>query len=122
VGDCPLPLITTDETRLRQVLDNLLENAVKFTVAGHIAVGASVPDHSLEIWIEDTGIGIDPADQGRIFDEFQQVESGTAVQSGGVGLGLAVSKKLVLLLGGTLTVESLPGQGSIFTVTLPWNT
>ena len=122
VGNCPLPLITTDEARLRQVLDNLLGNAVKFTVAGHIAVGASVPDHSLEIWVEDTGIGIDPADQGRIFDEFQQVESETTLQSGGVGLGLAVSKKLVLLLGGTLTVESLPGQGSTFTVTLPWNT
>jgi signal transduction histidine kinase len=94
---------------------------VKFTVAGHIAVGASAPDHSLEIWVEDTGIGIDPADQGRIFDEFQQVESGTTLQSGGVGLGLAVSKKLVLLLGGTLAVESLPGQGSTFMVTLPWN-
>lgn len=122
VGDCPLPRITTDKARLRQVLDNLLGNAVKFTVAGHIAVGASAPDHSLEIWVEDTGIGIDPADQGRIFDEFQQVKSGTTPQSGGVGLGLAVSKKLVLLLGGTLTVESLPGQGSTFTVTLPWNT
>jgi len=122
VGDCPLPRITTDKARLRQVLDNLLGNAVKFTVAGDIAVGASTPDHSLEIWVKDTGIGIDPADQGRIFDEFQQIESGTTPQSGGVGLGLAVSKKLVLLLGGTLTVESLPGQGSTFTVTLPWNT
>ncbi len=122
VGDCPLPRITTDKARLRQVLDNLLGNAVKFTLAGHIAVGASAPDHSLKIWVEDTGIGIDPADQGRIFDEFQQVESGTMLQAGGVGLGLAVSKKLVLLLGGTLTVEGLPGQGSTFTVTLPWNT
>jgi len=122
VGDCPLPRITTDKARLRQVLDNLLGNAVKFTLAGHIAVGASAPDHSLKIWVEDTGIGIDPADQERIFDEFQQVESGTMLQAGGVGLGLAVSKKLVLLLGGTLTVEGLPGQGSTFTVTLPWNT
>ncbi|HEV8712985.1 MAG TPA: GAF domain-containing sensor histidine kinase [Candidatus Binatia bacterium] len=121
VGECPLPVITTDKARLRQVLDNLLGNAVKFTTAGHIAVGASVPDHSVEIWVEDTGIGIEPVDQGRIFDEFQQVESGKILQSGGVGLGLAVSKKLVRLLGGTLKVESSPGRGSTFTVTLPRN-
>ena len=119
VGDCPLPVITTDKARLRQVLDNLLGNAVKFTTAGYIAVGASVPDHSLEIWVEDTGIGIDLVDQGRIFDEFQQIESENTLQPGGVGLGLAVSKKLVLLLGGTLKVESSPGRGSKFIVTLP---
>ncbi len=122
VGDCPLPVITTDKARLHQVLDNLLGNAMKFTAAGHIAVGASVPDHSLEIWVEDTGIGIDSTDQGRIFDEFQQVESGITLQSGGVGLGLAVSRKLVLLLGGTLKVESSPGRGSTFTISLPRNT
>jgi signal transduction histidine kinase len=120
-GDRPLPVITTDKARLRQVLDNLLENAVKFTTSGHIAVGARVPPQSLEIWIEDTGVGIDPVDQGRIFDEFQQVESGHTLQSGGVGLGLAISKKLVTLLGGTLKVESSPGRGSTFTIILPWN-
>jgi signal transduction histidine kinase len=122
VGDCPLPVIITDKARLRQVLDNLLGNAMKFTAAGHIAVGASVPDHSLEIWVEDTGIGINSTDQGRIFDEFQQVESGITLQSGGVGLGLAVSRKLVLLLGGTLKVESSPGRGSTFIISLPRNT
>src|SRR5262249_19780197 len=122
VGDGPLPVITTDKARLRQVLHNLLENAVKFTTSGHIAVGVRVPNRSLEIWIEDTGVGIDPVDQGRIFDEFQQVESGPTLQSGGVGLGLAISKRLVMLLGGTLKVESSPGRGSTFTVLLPMNT
>ncbi|MBI3798340.1 MAG: GAF domain-containing protein, partial [Deltaproteobacteria bacterium] len=122
VGDCPLPVITTDKARLRQVLDNLLGNAVKFTTAGHIAVGARAPDHALEIWVEDTGVGIDPDDQRRIFDEFQQIESRRTLQSGGVGLGLAVSKKLILLLGGTLKVDSSPGRGSTFTVTLPCTT
>jgi signal transduction histidine kinase len=119
VGECPLPVITTDKGRLRQVLDNLLANAVKFTTTGHIAVGASAPDRALTIWVEDTGVGIDLVDQNRIFDEFQQIESKSALQSGGLGLGLAVSKKLILLLGGTLKVESSPGQGSTFTVTLP---
>jgi len=104
------------------VLDNLLENAMKFTTNGHITVGARVPNHSLEIWVEDTGIGIDPLDQRQIFDEFQQIESGHTLQSGGVGLGLAISKKLVMLLGGTLKVESSPGRGSTFTIALPRST
>jgi signal transduction histidine kinase len=115
-GDALLPPITTDKARLRQILDNLIGNAVKFTVAGHIAVGARAPDRSIEIWVEDTGVGIDPSDHERIFDEFQQIER---ENSGGVGLGLAVSKKLVQLLGGNLSVKSTPGQGSTFTVTLP---
>jgi signal transduction histidine kinase len=114
-----LPTITADKARLRQILDNLLGNAVKFTHAGYIAVGARVLDHSLDIWVEDTGIGIDPADQERIFDEFQQIEQGMTSQHGGVGLGLAVSKKLASLLGGTLKVTSSLGQGSTFTVTFP---
>ncbi len=117
-GDTSLPTITTDKARLRQILDNLLGNAVKFTTAGHIAVGARVPDHAIEIWVEDTGVGIDPTDQERIFDEFQQIERGNSY---GVGLGLAVSKKLVHLLGGNLSVKSTLGQGSTFTVTLPRN-
>ena len=115
-GDPFLPTITTDKARLRQILDNLLGNAVKFTTVGHIAVGARVSAHLLEIWVEDSGVGIDPMDQERIFDEFQQIEKGTP---GGFGLGLAVSKKLAHLLGGNLKVKSTPGQGSTFTVTLP---
>jgi len=119
VGERALPTITADKARLRQILDNLLGNAVKFTSSGYIAVGAHVPDHALDIWVEDTGIGIDPADQGRIFDEFQQIEQGMTSRHGGVGLGLAVSKKLASLLGGTLKVTSSLGQGSTFTVSLP---
>jgi signal transduction histidine kinase len=119
VGTPVLPTITADKARLRQILDNLLGNALKFTSSGYIAVGARVPDNVVEIWVEDTGIGIDPADQERIFDEFQQIEQGMTSQDSGVGLGLAVSKKLATLLGGTLKVTSSPGHGSTFTVTLP---
>ena len=92
---------------------------MKFTPAGHITVGARALNEALEVWVEDTGIGIDPADHQRIFDEFQQVEQCTTHQLGGVGLGLAVCKKIVHLLGGDIRVESTPGRGSTFTITLP---
>jgi signal transduction histidine kinase len=118
ISECSLPTLITDRGRLRQILDNLLGNAVKFTTAGHIVVGTRVRDNGLEIWVEDTGIGIDPADHERIFDEFQQVEYGNATQLGGFGLGLAVCKKIARLLQGDIRVESALGQGSTFTLTL----
>ena len=122
VGDHTLPPLLTDKARLRQILDNLLGNAVKFTPAGHITVGARVLNDALEVWVKDTGIGIDPADHQRIFDEFQQVEHGPTHQLGGVGLGLAVCKKIVHLLRGDIRIESTPGRGSTFTLTLPRQT
>ncbi|MEW6301679.1 MAG: GAF domain-containing protein, partial [Thermodesulfobacteriota bacterium] len=117
--DTRLPIITSDRGRLRQILDNLLGNAVKFTKVGHITVGTAVRDTLLEIWIQDTGVGIEPADQERIFDEFWQIEREGTSRLNGVGLGLAVSRKLAQLLGGTLMVESTLNRGSTFTLTLP---
>jgi signal transduction histidine kinase len=117
--DQPLPTITTDKVRLRQILDNLIGNALKFTTAGHITAGARACEDTVEVWVQDTGSGIDPADQERIFDEFQQIEQTPDPRFGGVGLGLAVCKKLVTLMKGEITVESLPAQGSKFTVRLP---
>lgn len=119
VGDHPLPAFVTDKARLRQILDNLLGNAVKFTTVGHVIVGTRVGNDTIELWVEDTGVGIDPKDQERIFDEFQQIEQGMTSQPDGFGLGLAVCKKIVQLLKGDIKVESTPGQGSTFTVILP---
>ncbi len=117
--DTCLPLITSDRGRLRQILDNLLGNALKFTQVGQITIGTCVHERSLEIWVKDTGIGIDQVDQDRIFDEFWQIEHEATSRFNGVGLGLAVCKKLVRLLGGTITVESTLNRGSTFSVMLP---
>jgi signal transduction histidine kinase len=118
VGTRPLPMLVTDRARLRQILDNLLGNALKFTKAGHILMGARVLEATIEIWVEDTGIGIDPSYHEKIFDEFQQVECVSTNQFEGFGLGLAVCKKIALLLHGDIRVESAVGRGSIFTVSL----
>lgn len=118
VGTRPLPMLVTDKARLRQILDNLLSNALKFTKVGHILIGARVFEQTVEIWVEDTGIGIDPSHYKKIFDEFQQVECMDTNQFKGFGLGLAVCKKIALLLHGDIRVESTVGRGSIFTVSL----
>lgn len=118
VGSHVCPPLVTDKARLRQILDNLLGNAMKFTEAGHVFVGAHVFEHDVEIWVEDTGIGIDPLFHEKIFDEFQQVECVGANQLRGFGLGLAVCKKIAHLLHGDLRVDSAVGRGSTFTVTL----
>lgn len=111
--------LLSDRSRLRQILDNLLSNALKFTTVGYITVGTRVHDTSVDIWVQDTGPGIEPADQERIFDEFWQIEQKGTSHLNGVGLGLAVSRKLAQLLGGTLTVTSAVNHGSTFTLTLP---
>jgi signal transduction histidine kinase len=135
-----LPRIRTDQTHLRQILINLIGNAVKYTPTGTIQVraktfenGATPPtdDHSIggppdpeKLWValqvSDTGVGIAGADLERIFDEFEQVNAGARTDSArrGTGLGLAISRRLARLLGGDLTVVSEPGRGSTFTVWL----
>jgi signal transduction histidine kinase len=118
VGGHSLPPLMTDKARLRQILDNLLGNAVKFTETGSICVGARVYGQSIEIWVEDTGIGIDPLHHEKIFDEFQQIENANTNQFEGFGLGLAVCKKIAHLLQGDICVESTVGRGSRFTLTL----
>ncbi|MEZ5312321.1 MAG: ATP-binding protein, partial [Thermoanaerobaculia bacterium] len=121
LNDVPadLPLAHADEHRVTQVLHNLVGNAVKFTPRGEVRVSAEALEGRLAVSVADTGIGIDPADHDRIFLSFEQAEGDTARRFGGTGLGLAVSRQLVELHGGTLTVDSKPDAGSRFTFTLP---
>jgi len=140
-----LPRIATDPTHLRQILVNLLGNAIKFTAQGSIAVRAAVvPDGEVTrfastankrpllaaggpwvaLQVSDTGIGIAEKDLERIFEEFEQVDAGPRGDSmrRGTGLGLTISRRLARLLDGDVTVESVPGAGSTFTVWLPADT
>ena len=114
-----LPPGRGDERRLTQVLMNLVGNAIKFTDVGQVSIEARVADRSFVVAVSDTGPGISEADQQRIFEEFQQVDSSSTRKKGGSGLGLAISKRIVELHGGRLWVESAPGQGSIFYFTVP---
>ena len=113
-------LVHGDERRLRQVVFNLLSNAVKFTPAGrqHRRRGGARRRRGQVVCVTDTGPGIAPADQERIFEEFQQTEVGVN-QREGTGLGLALSRRLVELHGGRIWVESEAGRGSRFVFTLP---
>jgi GAF domain-containing protein len=112
--------IVGDERKIKQILLNLLSNAVKFTPeGGRIGIEARQVDGSVEIWVSDTGIGIAPEDQPKIFEEFRQVGSDYAHKSEGTGLGLTLAKKFVELHGGRIWVESEIGKGSKFTFTLP---
>jgi signal transduction histidine kinase len=115
--------VFTDELRLRQILINLLGNAVKFTDEGVIRVTAKMVDNDvmeqmLEIVVSDTGTGIAKDELEMIFDEYRQAEGGGSVQKG-TGLGLSITRKFVALLGGTIGVESQVGKGSKFIVTIP---
>jgi PAS domain S-box-containing protein len=116
-----------DPTRLRQVLINLLSNAVKFTDSGKISLKAAVKeitDNTLTIYVEvkDTGIGMSPAQLDRIFIPFMQAESGTTRKYGGSGLGLSITKTIIEMMGGQLSVESEPGAGSKFSFELTFDT
>ncbi|MGH1574209.1 ATP-binding protein [Methylobacterium sp. P31] len=117
-----LPIGQGDERRLTQVLMNLVGNAIKFTQSGSVEVAARAVDDTFVITVSDTGPGISPADQARIFDEFQQVDSSSTRQQGGTGLGLSIARQLVLLHGGRIEVRSELGQGAVFQVTLPIRT
>ena len=112
-------IVVGDERRVRQVIFNLLSNAVKFTpVGGVVDVNVARSDGVIRVAVSDTGPGIAPEDQTRIFEEFQQTDGGVD-QREGTGLGLALSKRLVELHGGRIWVESEPGRGSRFVFTLP---
>ncbi|MFO1532204.1 MAG: response regulator [Thermoplasmatota archaeon] len=112
-----------DAPRLRQVLLNLLSNAVKFTEKGEIVVGLAATlekdgRHLIRFEVRDTGVGIDPAEMPRLFQAFTQADSSSTRRQDGTGLGLAISRRLCELMGGTLTVESERGKGSVFTATI----
>jgi signal transduction histidine kinase len=114
-----LPSGTGDARRLTQVLLNLVGNAIKFTDQGSVEVRAAQVGDTFELSIVDTGFGIAPDDQKKIFEEFQQVDNTSTRKKGGTGLGLSISRKIVELHGGTITVESEIGKGSTFKVTVP---
>jgi CheY-like chemotaxis protein len=108
-----------DRVRLRQILLNLVGNAVKFTESGGVAVEVEAAPHgALTFRISDTGIGIAPDVQARIFEEFEQAEGGTGRRFGGTGLGLAITKRLVAAMGGAIALDSAPGRGATFTCTI----
>jgi len=114
-----LPLGRGDERRLSQVLLNLVGNAVKFTESGSIEITANARDGYFEILVRDTGPGIAPEHQSRIFEEFQQVDESSTRQKGGTGLGLAISKRIVEMHGGSIGIESELGAGSTFRAAIP---
>ena len=132
---CPeeLPLMHADQTKVRQILFNLLSNAAKFTDKGTITVSVTLNEDTSEritelggnhvrfihFSITDTGIGITQEQLGRLFQAFEQAEASTSIKYGGTGLGLAISQKFAHMMGGDLTVESEIGKGSCFTVKLP---
>jgi signal transduction histidine kinase/CheY-like chemotaxis protein/CHASE3 domain sensor protein len=113
-------MVRADRSRFIQIMYNLLSNAIKFTPSeGSVMVSTKCENEMITIAVTDTGIGIDPADQDRIFEEFEQVDSAAARGQEGTGLGLALTRRLIALHGGTLQVQSAPGEGSTFTVSLP---
>ncbi|GAB4552504.1 MAG: hypothetical protein OHK0023_20610 [Anaerolineae bacterium] len=114
-----LPKVSADANRIRQVLLNLLSNAIKFTDQGEVCLGVKDDRNRLIISVRDTGIGIPKSYHRTIFEQFRQVDGALHRRKGGTGLGLAICKRLIELHGGTIWLESKPGEGSIFYFTLP---
>jgi signal transduction histidine kinase len=112
-------VVETDAVKVRQIIVNLLSNAVKFTDRGRIILSGDQRGDQLVISVEDTGIGISSDHIERIFEPFWQVEQKATRRAGGTGLGLTVTRRLALLLGGDVTVKSIPGEGTTFTICLP---
>lgn len=112
--------LVTDETKMIQVLSNLINNALKFTQEGRIDFGYQVQNEYIEFYVSDTGIGIPVEHQSKIFKRFYQVDFGGSRQYGGTGLGLSICEAYVILLGGEIHVASEPGKGSKFVFTLPY--
>ena len=113
------PRLLTDGLRLRQILLNLIGNAVKFTETGHIRIGYRISADEVRITVADSGIGISESRLEAIFHPFTQGDADTALRYGGTGLGLSISRQLAVLLGGRIEVDSTPGKGSCFMLVLP---
>lgn len=117
-------MLVGDAGRIRQVLLNLVSNAIKFTDSGEVTIRVRCLDHDVDkpvvrFDVRDTGIGIDPADHGRLFDSFSQADASTTRKYGGTGLGLAISRRLTEAMGGEIGVTSAPAEGSTFWFWLP---
>jgi PAS domain S-box-containing protein len=120
VGD-GVPEITSDRGKVKQIVLNLVTNAIKFTPSGTVTVtvGWEAGPKEVEIAVADTGIGIDPADHERVFEDFRQADNSPAREYGGAGLGLAICRRLAVMLDGRIDLQSRPGKGSTFTLRLP---
>jgi signal transduction histidine kinase len=116
-----LPVGRGDERRIAQVLLNLVGNAIKFTDQGEVAISASAMNGAFNIAVRDTGPGIPVSEQVKIFEEFHQADNSTTKTKSGTGLGLAITKRIIEMHGGRISVESAPGAGSTFSVSLPVN-
>jgi signal transduction histidine kinase len=112
-------VLVSDERRIRQILINLANNAIKFTEKGGVRIACRRRDSAIEVRVTDTGVGIREADMGKLFKPFQQLDTGTSRKYEGTGLGLSVCKRILDLLGGRIWVESRFGEGSTFAFTVP---
>jgi two-component system sensor histidine kinase ChiS len=117
--DPGLPPVIADEARIEQILHNLIGNSVKFTESGRILLGSRINGTVLEVNVSDTGTGISPEKLPRIFEPFEQADGSLTRTHGGTGLGLSITKKLVELHGGSITIDSRPGEGTTVLFTLP---
>ena len=116
-----LPQLVSDRQKVKQILLNLLSNALKFTHQGRITITAArhAKDRAVTLSVADTGIGIAPADQGKIFEDFRQLDNSPTRAYGGTGLGLSICRRLAQMLEGSIALRSQVGKGSMFTLTLP---
>jgi signal transduction histidine kinase len=120
VVDCTTDVVTADRVRLMQAIGNILSNAFKFTdEGGAVTVAVTNDEKYLQIVISDTGRGIPAKDREKIFEEFYQVDRSISRDYEGMGLGLALTRRFVDKMLGTVRVESAPGEGSVFTIHLP---
>jgi len=118
-----LPLVWADPAKLNQILLNLITNGIKYTYeSGSVSVEARTLEGLVEIWVNDTGIGIAKEDQPKVFQRFTQIDSSATRSQGGTGLGLTIVRELVELHGGTIRVQSKLGKGSSFIFTMPIST
>jgi signal transduction histidine kinase len=114
-----IPKLYTDHQKLSQILRNFISNALKFTQQGEVRVSARADGDKVTFSVADTGIGIAPEHHGAVFQDFTQIDSPIQKRLRGTGLGLSLSKKLAILLGGSVGLASVPGEGSTFSVTIP---
>ena len=111
--------LTNDQTKLRQILFNMLSNAAKFTKKGTVTLTITESGDDIKFAVIDTGIGMNEEQLGKVFEEFTQAESSTSKDYGGTGLGLPISKMMTEMMGGIMDVESEEGKGTTFSITIP---